>query len=114
VPARFGVAAALNLSALNHLLTVLLRYRILLGMGTGDHQKLAKAASKPPQGPLGRAVQWVKQTIIRTDFLPFAAFVTSAAGVPWVFAFPYPAGALAAVVDSLLLSVSLRKPAHAG
>ncbi|MBM4321097.1 MAG: CDP-alcohol phosphatidyltransferase family protein, partial [Deltaproteobacteria bacterium] len=99
-----GVAVAGNL------LTVLLRYHLLLRLGTGDHQQLAAAASPPTGGPsarrpsaLGRAVRWVKQTIVRTDFLPFAAFVTCTAGVPWVFAVPYPAGALAAVVDTLLL-----------
>lgn len=100
-----GVAVGGNLFA------VLLRYRILLGLGTGDHQKLSKAAEKPPQGALGRAVQWAKRTIVRTDFLPFAAFVTAAAGAPWIFAIPYPAGAVAAVVDSLLLTFSFGRNA---
>ncbi len=94
------VAVAGNLTA------VILRYRILLGMGTGDHQKLSTASRREPETPLERAVDWVRWTVFRTDFLPFFAFVCGLLGIPWLFAVPYAPGAVAAAVDSVRLTLA--------
>ena len=94
-----GVAVVANVVA------VALRYRLLVLMGTGDHQKLGPPDSGPPVTLPERAVDWLRRTIFRTDFLPFAAFVLGALGLLQIFAAPYPLGALAAVVDGVRLTL---------
>jgi len=94
-----------GVAVLGNVVTVLLRYRLLVRLRTGDHQQLAaREQVAAPASRLGRLLAWLKSTVIRTDFLPFAAFVTGACGCPWIFAAPYPLGALGAVIDSVLLT----------
>lgn len=88
-----------------NVVAVALRYRLLVRLGTGDHQKLGPPPAGPPETPLARAVEWLRSTIFRTDFIPFAAFVLGVLGLLAVFAAPYPAGALAAVVDGVKLTL---------
>jgi phosphatidylglycerophosphate synthase/CTP:molybdopterin cytidylyltransferase MocA len=92
-----------------YLLTILPRYYLFAtGLGAGDHQKLAAAQRSDAPGPLLRAVYAVRDVVFRTDFLPFAAFVTAAAGGVWVFAAVYAPGAVAAFGDTVVTLVRFR------
>ncbi len=99
-----GVAVAGNLVA------VLLRYRVMVAIGKGDHQKLPQPAPPDTTTWQGRVEAFLRGTVFRTDFLPFAAFVVCLVGLPEVFAAPYPFGALAAAWDSLKLTLSRQGP----
>ena len=94
-----------------YLLTVLPRYYLFAtGLGAGDLQKLAAASrSADPRG-FARVVWAVRDVVFRTDFLPFAAFVTAAVGLVPVFAVPYAAGSVAAFADTVGTVARFRRP----
>jgi phosphatidylglycerophosphate synthase len=87
-----------------YLLTLLPRYyTMLFRLGSGDYQKLA-GESRPKQagGLLDKATQMARDTIFRTDFLPFSAMITACFGVVEVFAIPFAVGSIASAADSLI------------
>jgi len=91
------------------LLTILPRYYIMATrLGSGDFQKLA-AAQKPAE-PVGfsKLVQTVKETLFRTDFLPFYGFVTALVSYVPAFAIPFAIGAIASSGDTLVTLVTTR------
>jgi phosphatidylglycerophosphate synthase len=99
-----------------YLATIVPRYYLLVTrVGDGNHQTLAAQTAAEPDGGFGRVMQVLKETVARTDFLPFYAFVAALCAAAPVFAASYAFGASIALVDTVItLMRVLRAPAPAG
>lgn len=83
--------------------TIVPRYYLFITrVGAGDHQQLAPPGAERTSGWLGRAGQLVKETVFRTDFIPFYAAVTALAGAVGVYAISYALGSIAALADTAI------------
>ena len=94
-----------------YLLTLAVRYYVMaFFLGSGDYQKLSglKPRSKSA-GVFSRAVRMLEDTVCRTDFIPFAAFVTGLLHGSAVFAGLFMVGCLGSAIDSVATFFSMRK-----
>lgn len=83
------------------LATVLPRYYLMVAaVGAGDHQQIAAARKAGEKGWFGKAVDVAAETVFRTDFLPWFAFMTALLAVPEFFGYAFAVGALMAVVET--------------
>ncbi len=94
---------------LMYLITILPRYWVMANTGSGDYQKLAAKRKTNENGGFTRLAEGVRNVIFRTDFLPFYAFVTAAAGYVVVFAIPFSIGSVASAVDSVVTAVNVKR-----
>ncbi len=85
-----------------YLVTLLPRYWVMARSGSGDFQKLAAKKKPASVGGAGRIVAIARDVFFRTDFIPFYAFVTTAAGCLFAFAIPFSIGTVASAVDSIV------------
>ena len=83
------------------MLTVGPRYYLMLtSVGAGDHQKIAAARKGGEKGFFGKIVDVLGDTVFRTDFLPFFAFVTALLDIPWFFAISFGIGSILAMFET--------------
>jgi phosphatidylglycerophosphate synthase len=92
-----------------YLLTILPRYYIMSRLsGSGDYQKMAKEIRSEKQGLVTRVALKVRDIIFRTDFLPFYALATAAAGLVPAFAIPFAFGSVASSIDTIVTIIRYR------
>lgn len=86
-----------------YLLTILPRYYVMATrLGSGDYQRLAKQTRPSEARGARRAALALRDVVFRTDFLPFAAFVTALVTAVPIFAVSFAVGAVASAADSLV------------
>lgn len=91
--------------------TLLPRYYVMaVFLGSGDYQKLAATkAKKAADTRLARFISLLENTVCRTDFIPFAAFVTALADCSQVFAGAFLIGSIGSAIDSVVTFRTMRK-----
>lgn len=94
-----------------YFLTLVPRYYVLaVYLGTGDYQKLAASKLRPKKlSCLAKIVQILEETICRTDFIPFAAFLMALFSVSEIFALLFAVGSAGSAIDSLKTFFHFRK-----
>ena len=94
-----------------YLLTLALRYYVMaFFLGSGDYQKLSGLKPRSTSaGVFSRAVRMLEDTVCRTDFIPFAAFVTALPHCSEVFAGLFMLGCIGSAFDSIVTFLSMRK-----
>lgn len=88
-----------------YFLTLGPRYYVLAKyFGTGDYQVLSsQKVRKDPETTFQRIVQFTEETVVRTDFMPFAAMVTAILHGEKIFAFLFMLGCIGSAIDSFLV-----------
>lgn len=93
-----------------YLAVLLVRYYLMVFVvQTGDHQKLDPPVRFAPETGAKRLFVVCKQTIARSDFLPFAAMVTAVFGLIWLFAIGFAIGAMVGIPDALATAVRVSR-----
>jgi len=93
-----------------YLLTLGPRYYVMANfLGSGDYQKLSSLKPRTTGGGFAGVVRVLEDTVCRTDFIPFAAFVTALLHGSGIFAGLFMLGCIGSALDSIATFFSMRK-----